>query len=369
MAAGLQTSVWNNNLKSIGLLIAYPFIIGAVIFLSVAAYGYYSRTVIDYVGYNGVSWRAAFDYSQFVTAQYWPIILTIVIVWFMVAYIFQGSMIRAMSKSHPVGRKEEPELYNLLENLCISQGMKMPHLEIVETHARNAFASGINDDTYRITVTRGLMQSLAKDELEGVLAHELSHIRHRDVRLLMVCVIFTGMLGVAAQLIWSSLRYRLYIPRSRNNNGGGGALLLLVIALIVGVGYLASLFARFAISRRREYMADAGAIQMTKNPDAMMRALLRISGAADIPKAPEDIRVMCFENAHAFLGLFATHPPIDKRIQAIAQYSDLPVPSIQPKIRAGDADVFARPAEDAYRINWTTRERFGRDKNPWDNNR
>lgn len=113
-------------------------------------------------------------------------------------------------------------------------------------------------------------------------------------------------------------------------------------------------------------MADAGAVEITKNPDAMMRALIRISGAADIPKVPGDVKAMCFENAMPFLGIFVTHPPIEDRIRAIAGYSGLPVPDLAPKIRAGDDEVFARP-NDASRENWTTRQRFKdrRSENPW----
>lgn len=357
-ALGLQTSIWNNNIKSLVILAAYPFILAAVVFACAAAFGYFSGHV-----------RTGADATQFsmsFTMQYWPIILSVVGIWFIIAYFFQGAMIRSLSHSHPVTRKEEPGLYNLVENMCIATGTSMPRVEIIETHARNAFASGINDATYCITVTRGLMQSLQKDELEAVLAHELSHILNRDVRLMMVCVIFTGMLGVAAQILWSNVRYSLWIPRSSDRkNGGGGIMLLFALLAILWIGYLATLLARFAISRRREYMADAGAVQITKNPDAMMRALMRISGAADIPKTPGDIKAMCFENAAPFMGIFATHPPIETRIATIAAYSNLPMPDLRPKIRADDA--FDRPAEPGTRENWTTRQRFkGRRKtNPW----
>ena len=362
---GLQSEIWNNNLKSIVLLALYPLLLGGVVLGIIATYAYATQSAVTF--HNGAvetTWMAAIQYASFQAWQYWPIILSVVSIWFLISYFFQTRMIRAMSHSHPVTRKDEPELYNLLENLCIARGMAMPRLEIIETHARNAFASGVNEGTFCVTVTRGLMQSLAKDELEAVLAHELTHIINRDVRLLMVCVIFTGMLGVAAQLVWSNIRYSLWIPRSNNRrSGGNGFLILIVIAVILWIGYLATLLTRFALSRKREYMADAGAVQMTKNPDAMMRALRRISGASDIPKAPGDIKAMCFENAAPFLGLFATHPPIEKRIAAISSYSGLPIPAITPKQRADD--VFARPAP--ARENWTTRQRFAarRNSNPW----
>lgn len=367
---GIQTEIWNNNLKSIFLLVLYPVILGFVIFAAVAAFGYFSGHAIGFDRSGvGVNWQAAAHYSLFITEQFWPAIVGGVVLWFLIAYLFQGAMIRAMSHSHPVSRKEEPQLYNLVENMCIASGVRMPRLEIIESHARNAFASGIDQNSYTITVTRGLMQSLSKDELEAVLAHELTHILNRDVRLLMVCIIFTGMLGIATQLIWSNVRYALWVPRRASRDGKGTGMWLLVFALlaILWIGYMATLLTRFAISRKREFMADAGAVQITKNPDAMMRALIRISGAADIPKTPGDIKAMCFENAQPFLGLFATHPPIKERVRAIAAYSDLPVPDLRAKQRAEAGDVFERPEEPGYRDNWTTRQRFRarRKANPW----
>ncbi len=364
--AGLQSEIWNNNLKSLALLALYPAILALVVFAAATAFGFFSGQAM---GYMGANWESSINFALAVTVKYWPAILTVVVVWFLVSYMFQGAMIRAMSRSHPVARKDEPELYNLLENMCIASGVKMPRLEIIETHARNAFASGINDSTYCITVTRGLMQSLSRDELEGVLAHELTHILNRDVRLLMVCIVFTGMLGIAAQLLWSNFRYALWVPRRNSGNGKGGGIWIMLLALlaILWTGYLATLLTRFAISRKREFMADAGAVQITKNPDAMMRALVRISGMADIPKAPGDIKAMCFENAAPFMGLFATHPPITARVAAIAAYSGLPAPDIRPKMRADSADIFARPAQPGQRDNWTTRQRFKtrRNANPW----
>lgn len=358
-AIGLQSHIWNNNLKSIGLLFIYPFVIGAMVW----AITYICVMSGMAPGIKQTPEQLLAFTNSFVFA-YWPIILTVVCIWFVVSYFFQSNMVRALSHSHPVTRKDEPELYNLLENLCIAQGMTMPRLEIIETHARNAFASGVNDKTYCVTVTRGLLQSLSKDEVEGVLAHELTHIINRDVRLLIVTIIFTSMIGFAAQIAWSMFRYSLWVPRrSSNGKGNGGVLLLLGILAVLWIGYFATIFTRFALSRRREYMADAGAIQMTKNPEAMMRALIRISGMDAVPKMPDDVNMMCIENRKPFMGMFATHPPIDKRIEAISQTTNTPVPAIQPKIRASRADAFTPPAEG--RANWITRERFKERRSPW----
>ncbi len=348
---GLSTHIWNNNLRCILLLAFYPVLIMGIFWLIACALG----LTMPYKTPDGVNWDAVLLFANRITFEFWPLILTAVSIWFMIAWFFNTRMIRKLSRSHPVSRKDEPEFYNLVENLCIGQGMKMPHLEIIETHARNAFASGITERNFAVTVTRGLMNSLAKDELEGVIAHELTHIQNRDVRLLIVCVIFTGLFGFLSQLVWSSLRYNIiFSGRRRDRNGAGMLIAIIVIAVILWLGYMATLLMRFALSRRREYMADAGAIAMTKNPDAMMRALMRISGRDRIPEGTDDIAMMCIENHVSFMGIFATHPPIDKRIKAISEVTNTPVP---------DASHLA-PIEKTERIVQPADDKKSR-KNPW----
>lgn len=367
MAIGLQTHIWNNNLKSIFLLALYPILIAGIIW-SVA-------TAVSFVTMSSPNMEYATGFAGDFVYNNLFLIIAGVVIWFLVAYLFHTKMIRQLSHSHPVTREEEPELYNLLENLCISQGMIMPRLEIIESHARNAFASGIDEKSFSVTVTRGLIQSLSKDEVEGVLAHELTHILNRDVRLLIITIIFTGMVGFAAQLLWSQVRYSLWVPRVRSNEKGHGSfIILLAILVVLWIGYIATLFTRFALSRRREYMADAGAVQITKNPDAMMRALMRIAGADRIPKIPGDITMMCIENQVPFLGLFATHPPISSRIVALSETTNTPIPdiittnSVEKNLsapRVSQKDRFTQPL--ANRENWTIRERFSnrRKSNPW----
>jgi hypothetical protein len=182
MAAGLQTSIWNNNIRSVLLLIAYPLILMGIVW-ACAAGGTYAH-FLGLGGYNpytyeqasGPNPNTAIVVANGLIAEYWPIILAVVGIWFIISYFWHSSMINALSHAQPVLRTQEPELYNLLENLCIAEGMTMPTLNIIESGARNAFASGIDDRSYSVTVTRGLVDSLSKDELEAVLAHELTHI-------------------------------------------------------------------------------------------------------------------------------------------------------------------------------------------------
>jgi heat shock protein HtpX len=361
MAAGLKTHIWNNNLRSVMLIAFYPFIVGALVWIISFAASYF----LNY-GAHGqeVTTNHSIDNAYHVLTNYWPAIFTVIGIWFVTAYFFQTKMVRALSHSHPVSRKEEPELYNLLENLSITAGIPMPRLEIIETHARNAFASGVDKNSYTVTVTRGLMQSLSTDEMEGVLAHEVTHILNRDVRLLIVSIIFTGMIGFAAQMVWSMIRYSSF---SRSRDSGKTVIILLVIALILWIGYLATMFTRFALSRSREFMADAGAIELTKNPDAMMRALLRISGKAQIPKAAGDINLMCIENKVPFMGLFMTHPPIEKRLKALSEYTATPIPEINAGTRTDDENRFSAPDHENP-PSWATlaaKQKHGDKKNPW----
>src|SRR6202034_365962 len=147
------------------------------------------------------------------------------------------AIIHSATGAQAVTRQEQPELYNLVENLCISRGLKVPRLYIVETDAMNAYASGIDERSYAITVTSGLLAVLNRDELEAVLAHELTHIMERDTRLLIVTIVFVGMVSFLTQLLWRSIRVAAFTRRSRR--GGGGVILMGAIgAVVVLIGYL-----------------------------------------------------------------------------------------------------------------------------------
>jgi heat shock protein HtpX len=315
-AFGLQTHIWNNNLKSIILLAGFPMLLLLLTYgLSV---GYVGLTQpIDGVG-EGLALAAGH------LERLWPFALLGAGIWFLIAWAFYQNIIEASVGSRGLTRKEAPELYNLLENLCISRGITTPKLNIIETPALNAFASGISDKSYKVTVTRGLLDALERDELEAVLAHELTHIMNRDVRLLIVAVIFVGIFSFFGELLFRNM-FRAGVrvgghTRSRNGDSrGGGVLILIAIAMIV-IAYLLAMVIRFMLSRRREYLADAGAVELTRNPDAMISALKKISGHATVD-APNDIQQMMIENTQPFAGVFATHPPIDKRIEALVSYA------------------------------------------------
>lgn len=344
---GLQTHIWNNNLKSMIFLGLYPVLIMGLVWLC-------SLTVEAFSG--GLENGFSSNFANNILYDFWPLIGGVVFIWFAVAWFFHSSLIRSMAHSHAVSRIDEPELYNMLENLSITAGIMMPKLEIIETHARNAFASGINSRTYTVTVTRGLLNSLTKEEIEAVLAHELTHILNKDVRLLIVTIIFTGMVSFAAQLVWHNIRAG-FLMRGRDKKGNG-VFLMLALAGILWIGYIFTLVLRFAISRKREYMADAGAIELTKNPESMMTALMRIAGRDKIPAAGDDIAMMCIENSKGFMGLFTTHPPISKRIEAISLTNNIKIPDSNSLPPAKGQERFSEGADKG--VN---------NKNPWLNRR
>lgn len=315
-AYGLQTHIWNNNLKSVLLLAGFPLLLLLLIYgLAVGFVG-----LTEYVTSVEQGLVLAFDHMT----RLWPFAFLGAAVWFLIAWGFHQRIIEAAVGAKSLSRKEAPEIYNLLENLCIARGITMPRLNVIETPALNAFASGLSEKSYKITVTRGLMEVLDKDELEAVLAHELTHIENRDVRLLVIAVIFVGIFSFFGEILFDGLfRRGVRIgghTRSRNGDSrGGGALILIAIALIV-IAYVLALVIRFSLSQKREYLADAGAAELTRNPDAMISALQKISGNAQID-APNDVQQMMVENRARFAGVFATHPPIEKRIEALREFA------------------------------------------------
>ena len=330
------------NFKSIVLVLAFPLLLATLlggiffVFGLIAAGGNgNARELFDSFALQPVlGTGSAADLGLSAIYAWWLIVFGIAGVWVLIGYAFNSAIIHMATGAKPVSRNEAPQLYNLLENLCISRGLKTPNLYIIDTDAMNAYASGIDERSYSITVTRGLLDRLNRDELEAVLGHELTHIIDRDTRLLIVTIVFTGMISFLAQMLWRSLRVVSY-GGSRSRKGGGGALLLVIVAAIaMAIGYMLALILRFAISRRREYMADAGSVDLTKNPDALISALQKIADNPDVPHVPSEVRQMFIENPPSgfdLSGLFATHPPIAKRIAVLEALGGMaPAPQAPP---------------------------------------
>ncbi len=253
--------------------------------------------------------------------HYAPMAVGAALLWFVIAYFSYQSIIDISTGARPASREELPRVYNLLENLAISRGMKTPTLRVIDTDAMNAFATGLHEGQYSVTVTTGLVQALDDQELEAVLAHEMTHVINRDVRLMVIASVFAGIITLLAQIIYRTILWSSWTGGGDRRRRGGGAGLFVLIALaIAAVGWLLAVVIRMAISRRREYVADAGAVELTKNPDAMIGALQKISGHSEI-HAPSSVRSMFLDDDEGVMGLFATHPPIDKRIDALVRFA------------------------------------------------
>ena len=269
----------------------------------------------------------------FITTVPW--IIVGVSVWFTVAYFSNVSMIQQATGARPVSRKENPRLYNIVENLCMTCNMDMPKINVVDDPQLNAFASGINPKSYTVTVTTGLMNLLDDDELAGVLGHELTHIRNHDTKLLVTSIVFVGIvstvMSLAVQMMYQSLWHSGGRRRSNNKEGGGLSIVLILLIGVVccAIAYIFTLLTRFAISRKREYMADAGGAELCGNPLALASALRKISGnpgldnvkRADVAQLfiiqPDEMKqgLLSFMNS-----LFSTHPDTEKRIAILEQF-------------------------------------------------
>jgi len=341
---GLRTHIWNNRLKSVLLLAGFPLLL-CLIALGVAVF---------VAALDAYTVEEGFRDAIAMLPGIIPTVAVVTAIWWVIAWFANQGIIDAITGARPVDRKAEPRLWNLLENLCISRGITMPTLRIIETPQRNAFASGLRKSQHTVTVTRGLMDSLDDAELEAVLAHELTHIRNRDVTLLVTAAIFAGVITLVGELVVRSPRALLRMAsgsgRGSGRGKGAGAMVVLILVAI-GIFLLARFLGvalRFALSRKREYLADAGAVELTRNPDAMIGALRKIAGHSEIP-APDQVRAMFIDypTGAGFTALFATHPSIEDRVDALVRYAgglDLPV---HPELPPAPPAPPSLPADDA----------------------
>ena len=316
---GLQSQISSNNRKSILLLIAFPLLLLGLVWLFFFAINIYLNDEI--VSFNIDTVHSGFLYSV-------PYVTIGVVIWFLIAWFSHSSMIQRATGSKPLERKENKRVYNLTENLCISRGMKMPKIYIIEDDSLNAFASGLSDKTFAVSLSRGIINKLEDDELEAVIAHELTHIINRDVRLLIASIIFVGIFTFITEMAFRSLRFS---GRGRGKKEGGAIVIVLIVVVLGIIGMILSSFFRFTLSRKREYLADAGAAEMTKKPLALASALKKISKDPWIEAVKrDDVAQMFIDHptkkkdrkslSTFFNGIFATHPPIKERIQVLEQF-------------------------------------------------
>lgn len=300
---GLQHQITRNNRNSFFLLIAFPALLLAMVYVF---FFFVDKQDTD------------LTQQHFLIAM--PVVLVGVGSWFLIAWASHAAIIRLATGAQPLERNENKRVYNLVENLCMQQGMKTPSIYIIDDDSLNAFASGISEKTYAVTLSKGIIEKLNDEELEGVIAHELTHIRNHDTKLLIISIIFVGIFAFLAQMALRTLQFG-----GRGRKGSGGYIVLIAI-VVTAVCYFISLFLRFGISRSREYLADAGSAEWTKKPYALANALRKIDNDPLIEAVhSKDVAQLFIDNPQvnkkSFMdGLFDTHPPIKKRIELLDQF-------------------------------------------------
>jgi len=254
--------------------------------------------------------------------QYAAIVAVPVLLFALFSYYSSTRITLAISGARPVTKENEPELYRTVENLCIGAGLPMPQVYVIEDGAPNAFATGRDPNHAAVVVTRGLLQKMDEQELQGVIAHELSHIGNYDIRIMTIVVVLVGIIALLADLM---LRFTILGAGARRSNrdrsGGSAAIIIYAIALVaIILTPIAAQLIRLALSRQREYLADASGALLTRYPEGLARALEKIAADPDpleeANKATAHLYIVNPLHDHnSFLNnLFSTHPPIEKRI-------------------------------------------------------
>ena len=315
-AFGLYSHIQSNRRRSIALLVG----LFVLVYIMVYAGALLAESLSINADIDTLMQRAWLDLLAAA-----PIATIGTLLWIVIAYYFHQTMIDALTGGREIERSDAPRLYGLLENLCISRGIPTPKLKVIESDALNAFATGMNEKQYSITVTTGLLNRLNDAEIEGVLGHELTHIRNGDVRMMVVAVIIAGVVSFIAELIfrlWFYNGFSFRSSRSDDRRGGGAGLAVLIAIALIAVAYFLSFVIRLALSRSREFLADAGSVELTKNPDAMISALRKIEGRGELPGATSAVMEMCLDNPRQGFGeLFDTHPSIDARVAALVKFA------------------------------------------------
>lgn len=331
---GMYTQVRRNNMLSMALLLMFPLIILGTIWVFLALVNYFGTYYYDAHGNMVNVFNADIVNGYFLQTVPW--VIGGVGLWFLIAYFANTSMIRQATGARPLERRDNPRVYNIVENLCMTCGMDMPQINVIDDPQLNAFASGIDRSSYTVTVTTGLLRLLDDDELAGVIAHELTHIRNRDTRLLVVSIIFVGIISAIMSMTVNMMYHAMWFgggSRSNRDDERGGGLSMMAVLLIgilcSAVAYFFTLLTRFAISRKREYMADAGGAELCGNPLALASALRKISGDPGLGQVDrDDIAQMYIIHpkslSQGFMNmvssLFSTHPSTESRIRLLEQF-------------------------------------------------
>jgi len=256
---------------------------------------------------------------------YAPLLIVPFLIFAVISYYASSNIALGISGAKEVTKDQEPEVIRTVENLCIGAGLPMPKVYVIEDGSPNAFATGRDPDHAAIAVTRGLLDKLEKLELEGVIAHELSHIGNYDIRVMTIVVVLVGISALMADFM---LRLTFFGAGRRSHNrgkGGGGAMAVIYLVAILGaiLTPIAAQAIRFAVSRQREYLADASGALLTRSPESLARALEKIAADPDPLESANKATAHLYINNplkehKSFLNnLFTTHPPIEERVRLL----------------------------------------------------
>jgi heat shock protein HtpX len=242
--------------------------------------------------------------------------------WSLVSLAFGSRMVLAMAEAKEIDRNEAPQLFNVVEEMSIASGVPMPKVMAMETDVPNAFATGTSTSNAAIVVTRGLLDTLNRDELQGVVGHEMGHIANLDTRYMTVVGVTVGLIALVASMILRSLQWGSYSSRRRDDDrkGSGSGFLIIVLIVVAVLAPLAAKAVQMAVSRQREYLADATSVQFTRNPEGLISALTKLEAAAKpFPGVSNATQHLFIVNPVQRVtpetpALLATHPDIESRI-------------------------------------------------------
>jgi heat shock protein HtpX len=242
------------------------------------------------------------------------------VLWSLISLAFGSRIVNAMADAREIVKEDAPQLFNVVEEMSIAAGVPMPAVRIMETDALNAFATGTSASNTSIAVTRGLLGALDRDELQGVVAHEMAHIANLDTRYMTIVGVTVGLIALIADMILRSLRWGSTGSSSGRKKNSGAGFLVIILLVVAVVAPLAAKAVQMAVSRQREYLADATSVQFTRNPDGLIAALQKLAAAAapfpGVSRATQHLFIV--NPLHTFTAqssaLMATHPDVADRI-------------------------------------------------------
>src|SRR6266508_4158981 len=240
--------------------------------------------------------------------------------WSALSLAFGDKMVLAMASAKEIDKADAPQLYNVVEEMAIAAGVPMPKVMVLETDALNAFATGSKPGNGTIAVTRGLLNSLSRDELQGVVAHEMSHLANLDTRYMVVVGVTVGLIALICDMLLRSMAWGRGNRSSSSDKKGGNAILIILLIVVAILAPIAAKFVQMAVSRQREYLADATSVQFTRNPNGLISALGKLAEKAEpfpgVSRATQHLFIV--NPVQTFTAkssaLLATHPDIADRI-------------------------------------------------------